>query len=150
MKRFTLAAIALIAASVSAISVAQNPDRSMTRLDANKDGVVDKTEAAAHPRLAQNFDVMDANKDGKLSNDELRAAKEQHKGAGGKGQGFAKADANGDGFIDKTEAAGMPRLAQRFDQLDTDKDARLSAQEMQAARKHGGTGGAGATESLRN
>jgi Ca2+-binding EF-hand superfamily protein len=138
MKRFTITTLGLAAVFASAFAVAQTTDRGMARLDANKDGAVDKTEAAAHPRLAQNFDAIDANKDGKLSSDELRAAREQHKGPdmegkGGKGEGFAKADVNKDGFIDKAEAANLPRLAKHFDQLDADKDGRVSQAEMQAA-----------------
>ena len=38
-------------------------------------------------------------------------------------------DANGDGVIDRAEAARMPRLAAKFDQLDIDKDGKLSASE---------------------
>lgn len=38
-------------------------------------------------------------------------------------------DANGDGAIDKAEAAKSPRLAGKFDQLDTNHDGRLSADE---------------------
>ena len=40
-------------------------------------------------------------------------------------------DANGDGVIDRAEAAKMPRLAEKFDQLDIDKDGKLSASERQ-------------------
>lgn len=39
------------------------------------------------------------------------------------------ADTNGDGFIDRTEAQGLPPIAKRFDELDTDRDGRLSMQE---------------------
>lgn len=49
-------------------------------------------------------------------------------------------DANGDGVIDRAEAAKAPRLAARFDQLDTDKDGRLSASERRQ-RMHGKRGG---------
>ena len=38
-------------------------------------------------------------------------------------------DANGDGMVDRAEAAKMPRLAAKFDQLDTNKDGKLSASE---------------------
>ena len=48
-------------------------------------------------------------------------------------------DANGDGVIDRAAAAKMPRLAARFDQLDTDKDGRLSASER-PQRMHGKRG----------
>ena len=41
-------------------------------------------------------------------------------------------DANGDGVIDRAEAAKAPRLAAKFDQLDTDKDGRISRTEANA------------------
>ena len=42
--------------------------------DANKDGFIDKAEADAKlPRVAKNFDKLDANRDGRLSPEELRA-----------------------------------------------------------------------------
>lgn len=50
-------------------------------------------------------------------------------------------DANGDGFVDRAEAAGKPRLAQRFAQLDRNADGRLSKEEMPARGSHGKHGG---------
>lgn len=47
------------------------------------------------------------------------------------------ADANQDGYIDRKEAdAGLPRVAKNFDALDTDKDNRLSAAELQQAAQN--------------
>ena len=53
-------------------------------------------------------------------------------------------DANQDGVIDRAEAAKAPRLAARFDQLDQDKDGRLSADERPHRGMHhrGGKRGA--------
>lgn len=45
-------------------------------------------------------------------------------------------DVNGDGLIDRAEAARMPRLAAKFDQLDTNRDGKLSASER-PQRGHG-------------
>ena len=42
----------------------------------------------------------------------------------------AKPDANGDGVITKEEAAKFPRLAERFAQLDKNKDGKLSGDEL--------------------
>lgn len=47
----------------------------------------------------------------------------------------AKLDANGDGAIDRSEAAQHPRLAGKFDQLDKNKDGNLAKEEM--PRYHG-------------
>jgi len=43
--------------------------------------------------------------------------------------GPPKIDANGDGVITKAEAAAFPRLAARFDELDKNKDGKLSGDE---------------------
>ena len=44
---------------------------SRARLDANGDGVLDRSEAARHPRLAGKFDDLDRNKDGVISIDDM-------------------------------------------------------------------------------
>lgn len=43
---------------------------------------------------------------------------------------FMKADANGDGKLSKAEAASLPAIASRFDELDADKDSFLSMTEF--------------------
>lgn len=48
----------------------------------------------------------------------------------------AKLDSNGDGSIDRSEAARHPRLAGKFDELDKNKDGKLAKEEM--PRRHGG------------
>ena len=46
----------------------------MQRNDTNKDGFITKAEAtAAGTQMAQNFDMFDANKDGKVTLDELKS-----------------------------------------------------------------------------
>ena len=57
-----------------------------------------------------------------------------------------KLDSNGDGFIDRTEAAKAPRLAAQFDALDTNKDGKLARDELPRwhGKRHGrGPGGHG-------
>jgi hypothetical protein len=46
---------------------------------------------------------------------------------------FMRADANGDGKLSKTEAAGIRAVAAKFDALDKDKDGALSMSEYMAA-----------------
>lgn len=48
--------------------------RRISKIDTDGDGRISRAEAAAHPKLAQNFDRIDTNGDGFLSKDELRAA----------------------------------------------------------------------------
>lgn len=42
------------------------------------------------------------------------------------------ADTNGDGLISRAEAAALPRVAGRFDQIDANRDQQLSQDEMRA------------------
>ncbi len=51
-----------------------DPGTLMQRLDANKDGYIEKSEAAKDPALSKVFDKADANHDGKLDRIELAAA----------------------------------------------------------------------------
>ena len=44
----------------------------------------------------------------------------------GQNKMMSRMDTNGDGFISKDEAAKFPRLAANFDQIDTNKDGKLS------------------------
>ncbi|HUL96956.1 MAG TPA: EF-hand domain-containing protein [Usitatibacter sp.] len=50
------------------------------RLDTDGDGRLSRAEAqAGAPRLAEHFDEIDANKDGFITPDELKAAREKHR-----------------------------------------------------------------------
>jgi Ca2+-binding EF-hand superfamily protein len=42
------------------------------------------------------------------------------------------ADTNGDGMISRAEAAALPRLAEKFDQIDANHDNQLSRDELRA------------------
>lgn len=47
-------------------------------------------------------------------------------------QRLSEADANHDGYLDRSEVANLPRLKRGFDRIDTDGDGRLSKAELQA------------------
>ena len=49
-------------------------------------------------------------------------------------QAFARADRNGDGFIDAQEAAAIPGLLPIFSLVDADGDGRLDRQELTKVR----------------
>ncbi|WP_158592328.1 EF-hand domain-containing protein [Noviherbaspirillum sedimenti] len=51
------------------------------------------------------------------------------------GQHIAQLDKDKDGFISRAEAAGHPMLSKGFDTLDSNKDAKLSKEELQAAHQ---------------
>lgn len=91
--------------------------------DGNNDGYIDRGEAQAMSPIAKHFDELDADKDGKLSMDEIQNSAQTRLHA---------ADTNQDGVIDRAEAdASLPRVAKAFDRLDTNKDGKLTVEEVQ-------------------
>ncbi len=106
-------------------------------LDKNGDGVIDRAEAAAHPRLAGHFDTLDKNKDGKLSADERPQRGHRmggHRG-GGHGGMMKQLDADGDGRISKAEAAKQPRFAEHFARMDANGDGYVDARDRELRGK---------------
>lgn len=100
-------------------------------LDKDGDGKISREEAAAAPRLAENFDKIDTNHDGFLTRDELQAAHQAMARAH-----WAKIDTDGDGKISRAEAqANAPKLYEHFDAVDTDKDGFITPDEMKAAMR---------------
>ncbi|WP_303638341.1 MULTISPECIES: EF-hand domain-containing protein [Stenotrophomonas] len=138
MIRTPLLLALLLGTSASGIALAADaptaPAPRPAKLDSNGDGVIDRSEAAANPRLAAAFDTLDKNKDGKLSRDEMPRWKHGRRGGHG-GERWAKLDANKDGRISRDEAKADPRLAERFDQLDVNKDGYLDKADRELRRK---------------
>jgi Ca2+-binding EF-hand superfamily protein len=59
-------------------------DQRFKKADTNGDGKLSKAEAdAGMPRIAKNFDTIDANKDGFITPDEIRATMEKRQAAKG-------------------------------------------------------------------
>ena len=134
-KPLILLAVLLAASATGATLAATTPTQKPgpARLDANGDGAIDRQEAAAHPRLAQRFDALDVNKDGKLSRDEM--PRWQHGRRGHGGERWARLDVNKDGRISRDEAKADPRLAARFDRLDLNKDGYLDKADRELRMK---------------
>ena len=136
-KPLILLAVLLAASATGATLAATAPTQKPgpARLDANGDGAIDRAEAqAAMPRLAEQFDQLDGNRDGRLIMAEVEQTLQSR---------WASADGNHDGYIDKAEAkrAAMPRLEQAFDRLDANDDGLLSQDELrEVASRFGGRG----------
>lgn len=102
------------------------------KADTDNDGTLTKAEAKTMPRVAKNFDAIDADKDGTVSLDEIRASmkragQKMHDRAVEK---FKAADKDNDGTLTKDEAKAMPRVAKNFDAIDADKDGTVSEKEI--------------------
>ncbi len=115
--------------------------------DADGNGMLSRAEAEwTAPLLAKQFDAIDANRDGQISPEEIRAFRRTGRnGRSAKGgargsragakfdQYFARADTDADGVLSRAEAErGLPRVAKKFDRIDRDGDGRLTHEEMQA------------------
>ena len=129
------------AATLAAAAPGAEGHDPMARLkaaDTNGDGMISRDEAKALPRIAKHFDEIDANHDGQLTADELRAFHQKmHEAHKARGAGFfKKLDTDGDGRISRSEAQAAPRLAARFDDIDANKDGFLTPDELKAARVH--------------
>jgi Ca2+-binding EF-hand superfamily protein len=97
-------------------------------------------KAALDAYLQNGFDAVDANHDGKIDRDEW-AAFQRRTLAARKArfdQWFAKADSNGDGFIQRAEArAHEPLLYAHFHEIDANGDGKISPAELRLAiRRH--------------
>ncbi len=138
MTRKTLLAFAVLTAlsAGTAFAAAQSDTdaRSQrTTLDANGDGFIDRSEAARHPRLAERFDRIDDNRDGRLSRDEMpaRGARGRHGGA----HALKTLDTDGDGRLSRAEAAAAPGYAERFERMDLDRNGYVDRADRQQRMK---------------
>lgn len=135
----------LFATTVTGVALAADPATpadKRVRLDANGDGVIDRQEAAASPRLAARFDELDKNKDGKLSGDELPQWRHGSRGHGGGSEGrhgsrhgggrgglLAAMDTDKDGRVSAAEYRAY------FDKLDVNKDGYIDRADREARAK---------------
>ena len=139
MKQMKVLAIALAIVLVPAAAVAQNyampatAGKARIQVDANRDGFIDRAEAARMPRLAERFDRMDQDQDGRLSADERPKPRGKRHKHGEYGGWMQRADTDKDGRISRAEAQAMQAKAgDRFEQMDLNKDGYVDRTDMQA------------------
>jgi EF-hand domain pair/EF hand len=114
--------------------------------DTDGDGRVSRAEATAAgaERSGEWFDKLDQNKDGYVTQDELKQARETRQQMRGDmkekmEQRFKEADVNNDGLLSLDEVQSkMPRLAEHFTALDADKNGLLSKEEIRNGGPHHG------------
>jgi Ca2+-binding EF-hand superfamily protein len=116
--------------------------RDEMRADKDGDGRVSRAEATAEATQRTNewFEKLDLDKDGYVTSEEIKKARDTRRGQMQDrfDEHFKAADTNNDGQLSLDEVqASMPRLADRFATLDKDKNGMLSKDEL----KQGGPGG---------
>ena len=105
----------------------------LKQADTDGNGMLSRDEAKALPMISKHFDEIDANRDGQITMEELRAfhkarAEQRHAAH------WKKIDADGDGRISRDEAkANAPRLFEHFDQIDANGDGYITPEELRAA-----------------
>jgi Ca2+-binding EF-hand superfamily protein len=113
----------------------EGPALDLAAIDADKDGKISKDEMTAYheARVAG----VDANKDGKLSADELAAMHLQEMTDAVKtmaGRMIERLDTDGDGLLSAAEMASRPMPADMFDRVDTNGDGFIDQSEIDAAK----------------
>jgi len=110
----------------------KDPAQLIAHFDANKDG---KLAVAELPeKMQEHIGAADADKDGFLTAEEIKAGREQQMQERGK-KHFARMDKNSDGFLSADEV-GEKRW-ERIKVADADNDARVSAEELKQAHEAG-------------
>jgi Ca2+-binding EF-hand superfamily protein len=156
-KKTTLVAVALMGALMGSAALAEQGEMGMgmggpggpgegrgamlaemfDSMDADKDGKLTYSEMEAH-RKAE-FDAADTNKDGALSTDELSAralARFQEKLAVRTQAMLDNMDNDSSGSLSPDEMGEGPGM-RNFAKIDADNDGAITKEEIQAGMKHG-------------
>lgn len=135
MKKFLVGA-ALAATLVGGLAIAQSGafpgpgPRGMRWADANGDGMITRTEAIS--AVTAHFDKVDTNKDGKVTRDELDAARKAHRAARMARFGDRGDHPHGRHGMRPGGPGGPGRPGGMLADLDADRDGKLSRAEFDA------------------
>jgi Ca2+-binding EF-hand superfamily protein len=139
---YGLAIAALLAGhAIAGDSPRSGASHDTMRADADGDGRVSRAEATAAgaEKSGEWFDKLDLDKDGYVTPEETRQARETRRADMQKkfDEHFTTADANKDGQLSLDEVqANMPRMAERFSAIDKDKNGFLSKDELHRGPRH--------------
>jgi Ca2+-binding EF-hand superfamily protein len=116
----------------------EHAEQKFNDADSNHDGNLSQSEwqSARLRESNQMFQKLDANRDGKLSRAELQQARgERMHGRGDHGGRMKALDTDGDQQLSRAEIGDkLPRMAADFDRLDSNRDGKLSRDEIFAGR----------------
>jgi Ca2+-binding EF-hand superfamily protein len=144
----TLSTCVCVLALFAGAAYAGDPPKSdaphSMKADTDGDGRVSRAEATSSSaeRSGKWFDKLDTNKDGYITQEEMKQARDtrhqMHGDMKEKAQArFKEADVNNDGQLSLDEVQSkMPKLGDHFTTLDKDKNGMLSKEEL----KQGGMG----------
>lgn len=120
MKRTMIASVASLVLT-SGLALAHGGGKGLARFDWDGNGSVTRDEMRT--TAIERFQKTDANKDGRLTLDEIQAARSEHAA-----KRFAEKDTNKDGKLSRTEVPRMPDEV--WKRLDANNDGALTPDEL--------------------
>ena len=126
---FAFATVFTFAGSAQAQDKGQ-PSKLFERLDANRDGKITNEEMVV--LTSQRFTRIDVDNDGNITAVELQAKMKTNAEKRSK-RVMKRADSNGDGMITREEF--LAQAEKRFARVDTDKNGAISMEELEVVRQ---------------